>query len=705
MHRPGGDRSVPAGARAFRPLFVYGALTALLTGFFLTFTLLPRAYEVREGDVSPVNVRATQKLTYVSQARTRLGRERAVASVAPVQEIDVASVDQQRRALTAFLQSISGVRTAPGLTPEQRLDQITRMGEPPLGEDRARWLVMLGDSAWFSVATEAQRLRQDAMKERISEERLPEIIRELPVRSSDQLSDTDRELAVDLAARFIRPNLITNNELTASLRRQAQEAVAPVQVSVEEGEVVLREGQVVSADDLETLELLGLRNPSVNWRSIGAGFLLAAIAVAAVFGYIAAFQPRLVQRQRVLWLIGLLIVVTVLAARLVLPGRPMWVYVFPLPAVAMLVTTLIDGRLAILMTTVLAVLVSYVAGGSLELVAMFALGGVVASAGSARQERLQAYFVTGLAVALTHAAVVVVFRLPSLLDDVRLAAIILAECLVNGVLSPALTVGSVSLLGRLFGITTTMQLLELANPTQPLLRRLLVEAPGTYHHSIMVGNLAERAAEEVGADSLLVRVGAYYHDIGKLQRPYFFTENQAAGANAHEGLRPEGSARIIAAHVPDGLALGAKHGLPRSVLDMIPQHHGTRMVSFFYQQAAELSANPPDPRQFTYQGPRPQSKEAAILMLADGVEAAGRSLKEPTPQAISELVERLIMQRLSEGQLDDCDLTLRDIQRIKGVFCSLLIGVYHPRIEYPASATGSSTPTALPPSDLEQSPV
>jgi putative nucleotidyltransferase with HDIG domain len=326
---------------------------------------------------------------------------------------------------------------------------------------------------------------------------------------------------------------------------------------------------------------------------------------------------------------------------------------------------------------------------------MFTLGGVVAAAGASRIQRLHAYFFVGLIVAAVQAIVLALFRVPTFVDDFQTVSLMMVECLINGVLSAVLTVGTVSLLGRLFDITTTMQLLELANPSQPLLRRLLTEAPGTYHHSIMVGNLAERAAEEVGADALLVRVGAYYHDIGKLQRPYFFVENAAQGVSPHDSLGPEASARIIASHVPDGLALGAKNGLPRAVMDMIPQHHGTRMVSFFYQQAAEQSRMPPDPSKFTYQGPRPQSKEAAILMLADGVEAATRAMREHSREGISELVDRLIMQRLSEGQLDECELTLRDVHKIKTVFTALMVSVYHPRIEYPESATMPAQPRQL----------
>jgi putative nucleotidyltransferase with HDIG domain len=276
---------------------------------------------------------------------------------------------------------------------------------------------------------------------------------------------------------------------------------------------------------------------------------------------------------------------------------------------------------------------------------------------------------------------------------------------VNGILSSLLAVGSFTLVGRLFGILTTVQLMELANPTQPLLRRLLTETPGTYHHSMMVANLAERAAEAVGADVLLVRVGAYYHDIGKLERPWAFIENQAQQGieNIHDSLPPIESARLIGSHVPDGIKLAEKYGLPARVRDVIPQHHGSRPISFFYQQAAEQTSEPVDPKPFTYQGPRPQSREAAIVMLADSTEAATRASRDHSREAIEALVDRIVRQRLQEGQLDDSDLTLRDLTRIKESFVTLLTGIYHPRIPYPApSGSGVTPPSATPRLDAAQ---
>ena len=674
-------------------------LTATVVWALLSVNLLPRAYEVREGDVSETNIRSPRRLTYTSQVRTKDERDRALAAVQEVLEIDRATVQRQRSGLNSLLQGISSVRNAPGLTPEQRKAQLAQLGQPPLDEATVSRLASIDDARWYMVSSESQRLLWDALKDKLPESRVPEMLRELPLRASDQLTDAERALAVELAGRFIATNLVPNSETTARLRQEAQAAVAPVQVTVEKGETVLREGQVITAADVEKLELLGLRNPSADWRQVGASALFAFIAVGLVAAYLLAFQPALLARDRPLALLGLLMVATVLAAKIVIPARPLWVYVFPLPAVAMLVTTLLDGRLAIVVAAALATLVAFVAGSSFEVVTMSLATGVVAAAAVWRRERLHVFYVAGMAVAAAQVAVVVAFQLAQRVEDWQLLLTLVAECLINGVLSAFLAAGATILLGRMFGITTTMQLLELANPTQPLLRRLLMEAPGTYHHSIMVGNLAERAAEEVGADPLLARVGAYYHDVGKLRRPYFFVENQAGGENVHETLDPEVSADIVRAHVRDGVELCEQYGVPSLVRDLLPQHHGTRLVSFFYHQAQDAAAlkgeAEPDPSRFSYPGPRPQSKEGAILMLADTVEAAARASKDHSAEAIGSLVDRLVMQRVAEGELDDCDLTLRDIHRIKDAFRAILVGMYHPRIEYPERPRSAVAPAAV----------
>jgi putative nucleotidyltransferase with HDIG domain len=556
-------------------------------------------------------------------------------------------------------------------------------------------LASIDDGRLSLVFQESQRLLLETMRERVTESRAQELVRQLPSMASDRLSEAERTAAVELASHFVRSNLVANQERTAQLREDARQAVAPVQVTVENGEIILREGQVVTAADIEKLELLGLRNPASDWRAAAAGALLVVVLVAALSGYVYTFQPALLARDRRLLLLSFVMIAVIAAAKVVIPGRPLWVYVFPLPAVAMLISTLIDARLAIFMSAVLAVLVAQIAGGVLEYAVMFLAACTVAAIAVWRRERGHAFFVAGVLAALVQFATVLTFALLGHVEDWPMMMVIGFETLVNGLGSAMLAAGGGILLGRLFGITTTWQLLELANPTHPLLRRLMSEAPGTYHHSLIVGNLAERSAEEVGADPLLARVAAYYHDVGKLRRPYFFVENQIDGVNAHRSLSPSESARIIAAHVTDGVELGERYGLPARIREMIPQHHGTRLVSFFYQQATQDSNAEVRVEDFTYAGPKPQSKEAAIVMLADSSEAAARASRDHSPDAIVALVEKIIIQRLSEGQLDECDLTLRDLQRIKQSFCTLLVGMYHPRIEYPEKLDEGAAPAAL----------
>ena len=257
--------------------------------------------------------------------------------------------------------------------------------------------------------------------------------------------------------------------------------------------------------------------------------------------------------------------------------------------------------------------------------------------------------------------------------------------LFNGILSAVGAIGLLPYLETVFGITSSIRLLELSNPNHPLLRKLLLEAPGTYHHSMMVGNLGEAAAEAVGADPLLTRVGSQYHDIGKTKRPYFFVENQFSGVNPHDKISPTLSTLIITSHVKDGVEMARQHKLPKVLVDFIREHHGTDLVKYFYHRAKE-SGQDVSEDDFRYPGPKPQSKETAIVMLADSVEAAVRSMPKPTPGRIEGLVRKIIKERLADGQLDESNITLRDLDLIADAFVKVLTGMYHHRVEYPDGA-------------------
>jgi putative nucleotidyltransferase with HDIG domain len=350
----------------------------------------------------------------------------------------------------------------------------------------------------------------------------------------------------------------------------------------------------------------------------------------------------------------------------------------------MLLAILLDASLATIVIAIVALIGGAVNGGSLEFTAYIFLGGLAGVVTVRRGDRLQVFVQASLAVFAVNALVVTVFSLLGARDLRGILELWFASAM-SAAGSGIATVGTFAVLGSVFGILTVFQLLELANPSQPLLRRVLVETPGTYHHSLMVGNLAERAAEAIGADPLVTRVAAYYHDVGKLANPLAFIENQAGGDNIHDQLEPEVSAQILKQHVADGIDLAYKARLPKALIAYIPQHHGTAIMSYFYARAKEL-AGPGvvvDERKFRHAGPKPQSREAALIMLADGVEASVRSLSARDEPAIRAMVSRIIEERTTDAQFDECDLTLRDLELIREAFVGQLLGMYHTRVAYP----------------------
>jgi len=673
-------------------LVLLTATLAIGLTFLLSRPLRLSGYQLHEGDVAQTNIRAPKRIQFESAIATRAERDRAANSVQEQYTSDSGVAPQQRNKLGVLLQTIGGIRNTPSMALDVKKSAIQKALEFDLTDAELSLMTTMDDARWQVLALNTPRVLFELLSERVTAERLRGLKGEALARLVAIPADQDRELAAELVARMARVNYSPNPAETDRLRREARDSVAPVTKTVEEGEAILREGDVARDTDLEKLEALGLRNPAADWPNIVASALLALVVTFLLAGYVWIFEPSLMVHEKRLLLVVLVAFATVLAAKVVLPGRPHWAYIFPISAVAMLLATLLDAQLSLAVTVLLALLVASIAGNSLELAIIGVAGAVIGSMGVRRSERLHSYFVVGGLVALASFAVILSYRLTSKTEDWAELLKMAGYCTVNGLLSASLTVGFFSLLGRVFGITTTLQLLELSDPTQPLLRRLLNEAPGTYHHSIMVGNLAERAAERVGADALLVRVGAYYHDVGKLARPYFFIENQFDGKNVHDTLDPKTSARIVTSHVRDGVDLASKYRLPPRIREFITEHHGTRLVSYFYSRATQEGDGPVDASLYAYPGPRPRSKEAAIVMLADSVEAVVRSAKDHSPENVANLVRKVVAERVAEGQLDECDLTMRDLDEIEKAFITILMGMYHPRIEYPPATLPLSEP-------------
>jgi putative nucleotidyltransferase with HDIG domain len=332
----------------------------------------------------------------------------------------------------------------------------------------------------------------------------------------------------------------------------------------------------------------------------------------------------------------------------------------------------------------MAVLAGWVVSNSFELTMYYFLTGTAGVLAIHQVRRVKQFILAGAFIALFGLLTTLAFGLVNHTDDLSALQEHVIAAIFTGFASSTLALGGFALLSDFFGVTTALQLLELGQPSQPLLRRLMVKAPGTYNHSLIVASMVEQAAEEIGANSLVAKLGALYHDVGKTANPHAFVENQMGIGNMHDDMHPEESSRLIRAHVSHGLRLASQNRLPRPVLDAIAEHHGTMTIAYFLHKALhDYGDSPVDTSLFTYAGPKPQSKETALLMLADGCESAVRASRDTSPEKILEVVERIFEERIQQGQLVESPLTLRDLERVKTVYCTLLNGLYHPRIEYP----------------------
>ena len=497
-----------------------------------------------------------------------------------------------------------------------------------------------------------------------------------------------KRIAEIITQPLIAQNLKYNEVVTEENRDLARRQVEPVVVL--RNTLVVSEGEPVTEQQLALLEDLGMiRGQQADYPGY-IGLLLLLIIIFILVGiYMHIFVNEVFTNPSLLLLMGLIFIVTLLFS---IGATYFSGYLIPVAMGVILITVIFGYKLAVIINLVLALMVGLITGGDFSFILVALMGGLVSIYAVTRLSQRSDLARAGFFVAVTNGAVIVSTYLFFGNVSLEYGSLVnfsysMAAGIGNGIFSSVVAIGMLPYLESLFGVTTAITLLELSNPNHPLLRQMLLKAPGTYYHSMMVSNLAEAAAESVKADALLARVGAYYHDIGKLKRPYFFSENQLSGENPHTKLSPNLSSLIIGAHPKDGAELGGKHRLPEPILDIAVQHHGTSMISFFYQQALEKNNREEvSSDKFRYEGPKPQSKEAAIIMLADAVEAGVRSLSKPTSNRVETMIKRMIREKLEDGQLDQCDLTLKEIDQIGEAFVYIMSGIYHSRIEYPEKA-------------------
>ncbi|MCW6078672.1 HD family phosphohydrolase, partial [Clostridium sporogenes] len=664
--------------------------------FFITFlfmyvvlvtSFVTKKYDLQEGDIAKVDIKAPREIKDEVSTKARL--QQALEAV-PIQYTKRTEVKTEiLNEVNSFFSQVDSLKDK-RIDEKQKVQQLDQNGKINISERELSQILNLDKAELKSLQDvlikvisdvyENVNISDDSQKDNAQDIKKAQEYVYSKIKMS-KITNSLRQLAINIAYSEIKPNFYYDKEKTEELKKETLKNTPPVMIKKDQ--TIVKEGEPVSKYQLDLLKDVGLLNNNNNFEwyiFIGLGVLIALVLFIQ-YVYIYKFYNEVFNELNSLVLISLNNCIAILLARSMYTISP---FLIPLASIPMILTLLLNYKISLFTSLVNCILIAVAVNFEVEIILIAIMSAVLGSTILRKmQERNDILYASSyiaiINVILTFSAG---FLLSNSVIDVSKKALF---TLIGGVLSAILTIGLLPLFENLFGIVTTIKLLELSNPNNPLLKKLLLEAPGTYHHSILVGNLAEVAAEVVNGNPVLARVSAYYHDIGKTKRPYFFKENQIGKENPHGKISPNLSTLIITSHVKDGLELAKEYKIPKVIQDIIQQHHGTSLVKYFYITMKNNSERPEDVNEedFRYPGPIPKSKEAAIIMLADGVEAAVRSINEPTKGKIEEMVNKIIKARLDEGQLDDCDLTLKEIGLIRDAFLKVLISIYHQRIEYP----------------------
>ena len=680
-------------------LLVFGAFVIILGLYLCVCT--PRKYDLRIGSISHVTVVAPKDVEDVVATNAR--KEEAANKVIPTY---VFQQDVKQEVLSSLADILQELRTI------QRYGNTLRPvedGKPlparPFSESEIDYAYSLIDKLELqrNQITTLLRIDQDAfdemvdlltvavdneMNSKVTEGKEQDSIKNIKNAIGYKVDiSLMQNIIPSVLNACIKPNDVIDQEATEKARQEAMNGVDPVYY--EQGENIIREGDKITVNQIEMLRGLGMLNDQhYDYSVYGGALILTLLAMIILLMMLRLLMKDVLTDIRKLSVILIIMIICFGFASLTTMLRSL--YIIPIALGTILGTVLIGYRAGIVLTIPLALLFGGITISSSSALyydeVLIIISTLISSASTiwflkGRPQRVRV-LVSGMISAVFVLVMNVCFKLLTSIENLDLldtCVWALAGSLLSGVLAVALQ----PVFESVFHLATPSRLLEITNPNHPLMKRLMLEATGTYHHSIIVANLAEAAADKIGANAYLARAGAYYHDVGKLKRPGYFSENQR-GSNPHEKTDPYVSAAILTSHTRDGAMLAQQAHLPPEIIDIILQHHGVTPVMFFYHKALQMAdGKHVDINDFRYSGPKPQTKEASIVMLADSIEAAVRSMKEPTQKDIDQFIERLIRGKLEDGQLSDCQLSLRDIDQICEAFSDILKGVYHERVEYP----------------------
>jgi len=672
----------------YRISLLIGAAVLSFGALVLPIALRPSSYPLAMGAVASTDITAPFTATFDSQILTQKAKDEAANAVSPIYlPSDPAITRTQIDNLHIILNYIDTVRADSLSAQEQKLADLGAMSSLSLTSDSAALVLQLSDSDWENVEQESLVILEQIMRKNIRDYQVQDNRLSVPNLIDLSFSDVESRLIEELVNPFIVANSLYSDKDTQIARTAAIVAVATVKTSYIQGQAIVLRGQVISPEQYESLQYFGFVKPQNKLSELIAPLLIILLLTGFVTLYFARRKIYPLSDLRSMTLISVTYLVFLFAARAIIPNRAILPYLFPMAAFAMMLSSLFNLEISILFSLVISLLAAFGLSNSIELSIFYLFSSLIGALVVGKGRRVSTFFWAGLLSALAGTVVIIAYRFLDGTTDLIGILTLTGVSFINGVASTSLALLFQFISSQILGLTTPLSLLEISRPDNPLLQFILQNAPGTYQHSLQVSNLAEQGAKAIGADALMTRVGSLYHDCGKAMNASFFIENQLPGKiNSHEDVDPALAAQIIIRHVSDGLALANKHHLPPRIKDFISEHQGTSMTRYQFSRALDLAQgdrSKVDESQFHYPGPKPHSKETALLMLADGCEARARAELPKTDEELRILIKKIIDGCIQEGQLEDSNLTLRDLKITSEAFFQVMLNTHHPRLIYP----------------------
>jgi len=687
-HLPAASRLVSIRQLSLRRLLL-ATITVGLLFFSLWARVLPPRVDWRPADTADRTIKAPRSAVYTATDATSKLRDEAAAKV-PKQYSPIADAETGVKQVIndIFAQALEIHQQATAQSPAGRMNTLRRRIAIDLSEATLSTLIEKPPTALDQINSATQELASSQMQRQLHKDTddLAKARRTIAEQAQQMnLTSAAAAAATEIAQLTIKPNLVFDRELTKQERAAAREAVEPVERTIQAGEIIIAQGETVTSRHMDMFRAVGLVNPVVDYSQAFGILILLAVLVAILWTFALRFTPAVYGDMRQMALLSVVVIAATLIFRISQQSSYFEAIVLATATAGCMVAALatrpvLGSSLALLLGPLVGLATP---SNDVRLVAATIICGLfAANVSTIRGSWTRTITRAAVMVAVGNALVLVIATAAFDLTQQWQVAGVTA---VGGVAAALLSIGVIVVLEGPLQLLTDLRLMELSNPNEPILRQLRREAPASYQSSIMVANLAEQAAEAIGANSLLTHTAAMYHDIGKIKRPYFFVENQFGGENPHDKLSPHLSALVITAHVKDGLQLAEDVGLPQPIANAIPQSHGTYLIRYFYEKACDQAEEGEEvsKEEFRYPGPRPQTRENAIVMLADIVEAAARTLDDPTPTNVQALVNRLVDGKIEEGQLDECPLTFAEVDKVKQSLIDSLNTMFHQRIKYP----------------------